>query len=423
LLEGLNGRRPRQIINLPPRHLKSFITSIAWPAFVLGVQPSTRIICVSYSDELAKNLARDFNRLIQSPWYCGVFFDTRFARITANEATTQQGGGRYATSVAGTLTGRGADLIIVDDPIKPDDALSDGLRNDLNHWYSTTLYSRLDDKAHSALIVVMQRLHLNDLTGHLEDSGGYHKLAFAAVARQDELIDLGRGRQHWRKKGELLHPSRENQQVIDGLKRAMGSQMFAAQYQQAPQATEGDLFRRHWLHRTTQMPNLRHGYLVLSVDTALSEAATADYSAMTLIHATEGRFCVLNAVRGRWSYEELKQRVLNIYNQHPDTLEIVVERQGVGISLLTYLNSQHIRAWSYQPKHPKAVRALHVVPTFEGGGFEILDLPGGSNNWVEPLIEEFVAFPQGRHDDWVDSVVQVVLMRRYHVAPSSIYTY
>jgi predicted phage terminase large subunit-like protein len=419
LLEGLAGRRLRQIINLAPRHLKSFIASVVWPAYVLGVQPSTRIIGISYSDDLARTHARDFNRLIQSPWYGRVFPQTRFTRITANEVSTDQGGGRYATSVAGTLTGRGADLIIVDDPIKPDDALSDTLRNDLNVWYSTTLYSRLDDKAHSGLIVVMQRLHLNDLTGYLEDGGGYHKLAFAAVALQDEVIELGGGRQHVRRKGDLLHPARENQQVIDGVKRAMGSQMFAAQYQQAPQATEGDLLRREWLRRTTQMPNLRNGYLVLSIDTAFSEAATADYSAMTLIHACEGRFCVLNAVRGKWSYEDLKQRVLNIYNQHRDALEIVVERQGVGISLLTYLASQHIRVWHYQPKHSKSVRALLAVPTFEGGGFEVLDLPG-RNSWVEPLIEELVAFPEGRYKDWVDSVVQVILMRRYHGAPSSI---
>ena len=173
---------PRLIINLPPRQLKSFIVSVALPAFILGMDPSAKIICISYSDDLAKALARDFKRIIESAWYRTVFPDVRPTKMTESEFVTDQGGTRYATSVGGTLTGRGGDFIIIDDPIKPEEALSDKARQSTNEWYKSTLLSRLDDKAKSVLILVMQRLHVNDLTGFVEASGGFHKLALPAIA-------------------------------------------------------------------------------------------------------------------------------------------------------------------------------------------------------------------------------------------------
>ena len=233
--------------NLPPRQLKSFIVSVAPAAFIIGMDPSAKIICISYSDELAKALSRDFRRIIESEWYRAVFPNVETTKMTENEFATSAGGGRYATSIGGTLTGRGGDFIIVDDPIKPDDTLSDKTRQAANEWYRSTLLSRLDHKARSVLILVMQRLHVNDLTGFVEEGGGFHKLALPAIAWQDEIIALRGNEVYHRQRGEPLNPERETLDTLGDIRDQIGSYNFAAQYQQRPETPDGELFKRKYL--------------------------------------------------------------------------------------------------------------------------------------------------------------------------------
>src|SRR5467141_556708 len=162
------GRIRRLIINLPPRHLKSLLASIAFPAWCLGHDPSAQILCVSYAQDLADKLARDCRSIMMSPWYRQIF-PTRLAphRQAVQEFITTRQGYRLATSTGGVLTGRGADLILIDDPLKPEEALSEARRNATNDWYANTLYSRLNDKRHGAVVIIMQRLHEDDLVGHV----------------------------------------------------------------------------------------------------------------------------------------------------------------------------------------------------------------------------------------------------------------
>src|SRR5437870_10838669 len=154
------GKIRRLIINLPPRHLKSLLASIAFPAWCLGHDPSAQILCVSYAQELADKLARDCRSIMMSPWYWQIF-PTRLAphRQAVQEFITTRQGYRLATSTGGVLTGRGADIIVIDDPLKPDEALSGAQRQACNEWYDHTLYSRLNDKRHGAIVIIMQRLH------------------------------------------------------------------------------------------------------------------------------------------------------------------------------------------------------------------------------------------------------------------------
>lgn len=194
LEENLAGRKPQIVINIPPRSLKSFTVSVAWIAFVLTRDPTLKIFCVSYSDEMARTLGRDFNRLVQSDWYRMLFPHVRFTKVTEDNVITDQGGYRAALSVNGSITGRGADLVIIDDPLNAKDASSDKKRLDVNEWYQGTLLSRRDDKQRSGIILVMQRLHVNDLTGFVEPSGDFYKLSFPAIAVRDEVIALGGGR-------------------------------------------------------------------------------------------------------------------------------------------------------------------------------------------------------------------------------------
>ena len=232
------GRIRRLIINLPPRHLKSLLASIAFPAWCLGRDPSAQILCVSYAQELADKLARDCRGIMMSPWYRQIF-PTRLAphRQAVQEFITTRQGYRLATSTGGVLTGRGADIILIDDPLKPEEALSEAQRQAANDWFDHTLYSRLNDKRHGAIVIIMQRLHEDDLVGHVLGQEQWEILSFPAIAEKDEehrIETILQPKCFRRRQGEALHPDREPLEVLDRIRRTIGEYNFAGQYQQSP---------------------------------------------------------------------------------------------------------------------------------------------------------------------------------------------
>src|SRR3989440_720239 len=221
------GRIRRLIINLPPRHLKSLMASIAFPAWCLGHDPSAQILCVSYAQDLADKLARDCRGIMTSPWYRQIF-RTRLAphRQAVQEFITTRQGYRLATSTGGVLTGRGADIILIDDPLKPEEALSEAQRNAANDWFVHTLYSRLNDKRCGAIVIIMQRLHEDDLVGHVLALEPWEVLSFPAIAEADEVHQIETiwgTRCFSRRRGEALHPDREPLEY-PALKRAVREQ-------------------------------------------------------------------------------------------------------------------------------------------------------------------------------------------------------
>src|SRR5690348_16171534 len=189
LADIANGKTRRLIINLPPRSLKSIAASVALVAWYLGHNPSAEVICASYGSDLAKKFAFDCRKIMTSAWYEAIF-PTRVDRKKSgvDDFYTIQNGARLATSVGGTLTGRGGDLVVIDDPAKPDEMLSDVQRESVNRWFKCTVYSRLNDKAKARIVVAMQRLHVDDLTGHLLREGGepWQLLKLAAKAETEE---------------------------------------------------------------------------------------------------------------------------------------------------------------------------------------------------------------------------------------------
>src|SRR5213078_2823630 len=219
------GDVTRLLINQPPRSLKSICASVAYVAWLLGHDPTRRVIVVSYSNEFAAELHRQFRMVIDAPWYRALFPAMRPARDSGTELITTRGGSRYATSVGGTLTGRGADLIIVDDPLKAEDAHSEPALRRVNEWYGGTLVSRLNDKQTGPILIVIQRLHENDLAGHLLGQGGWQHLDLPAIAIEDGVIPTGPGKQHSRRAGDVLQPGRENKEVLERIKGEITSLM------------------------------------------------------------------------------------------------------------------------------------------------------------------------------------------------------
>jgi hypothetical protein len=277
------GKIRRLIINVAPRHLKSLLASIAFPAWCLGHDPSAQILCVRYAQDLADKLARDCRSIVMSPWYRQIF-PTRLAphRQAVQEFITTRQGYRLATSTGGVLTGRGADIILIDDPLKPEEALSDAQRKAANEWYDHTLYSRLNDKRHGAIVIIMQRLHEDDLVGHVLAQEGWEVLSFPAIAEADEehrIETIWAPRCFRRRQGEALHPDREPLEVLDRIRRTIGEYNFAGQYQQSPAPLGGGLVKAEWFkrYRENERPE-RFERIVQSWDTANKATELSDFS-------------------------------------------------------------------------------------------------------------------------------------------------
>jgi predicted phage terminase large subunit-like protein len=420
LMESRAGHIRRLAINLPPRHLKSCICSVAWPAFLLGCDPTVKVMCVSYSDDLVKSLANDFRRVLKSAWYRRAFPEVKIAKDSANDVVTEDGGCRLAISVGGSLTGRGADFIIIDDPIKPVDALSDNLRNGVNDWFKSTLLSRLDDQQHSVLTLVMQRVHMNDLTGFMQDRGGVTKLALPAIAPVAQNIALGPALVYRRVAGELLQPELQPLSVLQTIRDDIGKFNFCAQYLQAPEMPNGDQFKREWFQLTPHPPKVQYPHFHwVSIDAAASNSERADYSAITEVYIDERGFFVLGSERGHWDYEALLERALRHKNRHPE-IGFVIENAGPGISLYQHLAKRYENVFKITHRTDKQFRAGTVAPVFRNKNVFVVNEPG--NTWVEPFIAEFMAFPRGRHDDQVDSLVTLMYYLRAHQLSTNFYS-
>lgn len=418
LSEVLKGNTRRLIMTVPPRNLKSILTSVAFPAFLLGQDPTRKIIGVSYSEALARKHSNDFRALIRSELYRRIFPATRISssKDTENEVMTTLRGFRLATSVGGTLTGRGGDLVIIDDPIKPEDAHSETVRETLKHWYSHTLLSRLNSKSENAIVVVMQRLHTDDLVGHLLEQGVWTHLNLPAIAEERCNVPIGDGLYHVREAGELLHPERESQAVLDELKAAMGSIEFSAQYQQMPVPLGGNLIKWSWFKFYDEAPNPQPGdKLIVSWDTALTSNELSDYSACVVMLVRKETTFILDVVRARLEYPELKRVVLfnhSRWRRATANYALLVEEKGSGFSLIQDLRRDHIHAIGIKPEGDKIMRMAAQTAHIEAGG---VHLPKNAP-WIEEFKKEMLAFPSGKHDDQIDALSQA-LRRAFEPGP------
>jgi predicted phage terminase large subunit-like protein len=401
LSQVAKGYSRRLIITLPPRSLKSICASVALPAWFLGHYPWERVVVVSYSDFLSRTHANDFRRVVNHPLYQATFPAMRLDRDTDREITTTERGKRIATSIDGTLTGLGGNLIIIDDPIKLGDAMSDAVRERVIEWYRSTLLSRGDDKSETRIVVVMQRVHQNDLVGYLQEQGGFEVLNLPAIATKTESYDLGGGRTYTRLQGELLHPAHESVATLIELRREMGPIAFSAQYQQAPIPPGGTIIKMKWLTTTYDYVAIQPGdRIIISWDIALSEMETADYAACVVLLVRNEVFYILEVVRGRFPFETLKKKIIELKKRyHPSTL--LIEESPISLGLIQSLREQSINVTPYKPVTDKRARLIAQIDLFAGGSVRLPQRAG----WLEEFIAELLAFPGG-HDDQVDALTQ-----------------
>ena len=409
LMRVMRGELRRLIINVPPRAGKSIIASVSWPLFVLGHDPAKRIICVSHTEDLARKFAVDRRFVAQQPWYQRTFPAMRLASPKPRdlELVTSARGGCLATGVGGGILGRGADVIVVDDPIKAIDALSQAERRRVAEFYDNTLITRLNDKQAGAVVIIMQRLHQDDLVGHVLERDEWEVVSLPAIATDTTVHRLSDvpGDVHRRDAGDLLHPQREPQEVLEQVRRSQGSLTFQAQYQQEPVPAGGNVIQRGWLrfYDDVDTPE-QFDRTIVSWDTASTLGEHNDYSVGTVWGSFGCDYYLLDVVRARWETPDLRREIIAL-SAHWEADATVIEDTELGRALLHDLRrTEAIRPVLQRPRYDKEARLLAQSARFEAGQ---VHLPRDAS-WLAAYMDELLAFPNGRHDDQVDSTSQAL---------------
>ena len=403
------GEVLRLAIALPPRSLKSIIASIAYPAWLLGLDPTTKIVCASYGQSLSEPFARECRKIMLSAWYRRLFPATRFTtpRPAAHELETTAGGYRLAASVGGSITGKGADYFIVDDPTKPEEAMSEVVRVRANEWARHTLFTRHNNKSTGRTIIAMQRLHQDDMIGHVAELSDLKVLSFSAIAQHDETYQIrtpfGTYR-HTRAEGEALHAEREPLEVLQVQRKALGEIHFAAQYLQMPAPPSGNYVDPAWFATfdPASLPNFDE--VVQSWDCASKDNQRSDYTVCTTWGRKGKQFYLLNVLRKRLKFPDLKRAVVEQARIF-DARHVVIEDCAAGIALIQQLKEDGFyKLQPFKPKGDKVERLQAQTAVMEAG---LVFLPANAP-WKEDYLFELMMFPASKYDDQVDSTSQAL---------------
>jgi len=397
------GELKRLIVNMPPRHTKSEFASFLFPAWMMGLNPKLKIIQTTHTAELSYRFGRKIRNLMSEKEYMDVFKGVKLSEDSkaAGRWETNKGGEYFAAGTGGAITGRGADLLIIDDPHSEQDALSATALDNAYEWYTSGPRQRLQPGG--AIVIVMTRWSVKDLTGKLMAA------QTEPMADKWEVVEFPAVL-----KNKAMWPGYWNKKELDGVKASLSEQKWQAQWQQKPVSEEGSIIKREWwkIWPKEKIPNLLH--VIQSYDTAYTKSETADYSAITTwgvfkpVEHGPPSIILLKSKKGRWEFPELKRIALEEYKYwEPET--IIIEAKASGLPLTHELRQVGIPVVTYTPSkgNDKHVRVNSVAPIFEAG-----QVWCPSERWAEEVIEECAAFPYGDHDDLVDSTTQALLRFR-----------
>ncbi|MGC2107199.1 MAG: phage terminase large subunit [Candidatus Acidiferrum sp.] len=409
----------RLIINVPPRHMKSLTVTVFFPAWVWAAEPHTRFICSSFADSLATKHNLDRRTIIESPWYQSLWGDRVEIAADQNQKTeflNTARGHMIATSVGGSITGKGGNIVIVDDPHNPLQVLSETARNTAINHFSQALSTRLDDPRRDAIIVVMQRLHEQDLTGHLLEQQGWDHLFLPAEAEREERWKFPiKGTIHTRQPGELLWPERFPQKVLDDAKVRLGSYAYAGQYQQRPSPAEGGILKRGWWRRYDTVPE-RFDQVIQSWDFTFKDSKGSDFVVGQVWGKVGANRYLLDQVRGRFTFSQSLGWMRTMSTRWPQAHAKLVEDKANGPAIIDTLRGEIPGIIPVQPLGSKIARAQAAAPELEAGNYH---LP--NSEYADEFIEECTAFPNGAHDDQVDAWSQAA--SRFRTSSSGIMEY
>ena len=399
------GELKRLIVNMPPRHTKSEFASIYFPSWVMGLKPDMKIMQTTHTADLSINFGRKVRNLMDSDEYAKLFSNVSLASDSksAGKWQTNKGGEYFAAGVGGAIAGRGADLLIIDDPHSEQDAMSINLLDSCYEWYTSGPRQRL--QPNGAIVIVMTRWSTADLTGRL--------LGRQVENRSDqwEVIELPA---IFEDSGNVLWPEFWKEEELLSVKASIPVSKWNAQYQQNPTSEEGAIIKRDWWQLWDKDDPPPCSYIIQSYDTAFSKKETADYSAITtwgVFKPKEGMgdaLILLDAIKGRWDFPELKAVAQEQYAEYEPDM-VLIEAQASGTPLTHELRAMGIPVVNYRPSrgNDKMTRVHSVSPVFEAGMVYAPD-----QGFADEVIEECAAFPFAQNDDYVDTTTQAILRFR-----------
>jgi len=406
----------RVIVSMPPRHGKSEFCSYWLPSWYLDLYPERRVILTSYGAELATGFSRrvrdNLRHLGTNDIDAEPLTQLSDSSTASHRFDTTEGGGMIAAGVGGPITGRGGQLLIIDDPVKNwEEAQSPTVRRKVVDWYRSTFYTRAEPG--STVVIIMTRWHEEDLAGFLEADGAddWRIVRMDAIhePREDEPPDpIGR------EPGDPLCPERYDLDALARFRRNSGPVIWSALYQQRPAPADGEVFRRDWFRICDRLPDA-FDELIQSWDMTFgSKSATASYVVGAVWGRRESKYYRLDEERGRWSFPETKDAVRRLTARWPGAHVKLVEKKANGAAIIEELDEEVGGFVEVEPDGSKYARAVAASPAFEGG--DVLLLRGVP--WLEDYIVEMCQFPNGANDDRVDETAQAV--RRFRGGGSGV---
>ncbi|MGB8364822.1 MAG: phage terminase large subunit [Rhizomicrobium sp.] len=364
------------------------------------------MLCTSYGEIPAKNFAGDCRSLMLSPFYEGLF-ETRLTedRQAIEEFKTTMGGARRGLSIHGSILSSGADLIVVDDPIKVEDAMSETLREKVNSLFYSSIDTRINRDT-GAIVIIMQRLHHNDLCGFVQKNENWEVLALPALAEKNELHRVGTPygpRFLERKKGEAIQPHRQSADSLRERQITRGSRTFDAQYQQKPHGAEGAIIEREWLvfYDANSKPQ-EFEAIIQSWDTGVKAGEHNSFSACTTWGIQNRNYYLLAVAHEQLDFRELKQRAIALAQEHPS--RILIEGESLGRALFSEMENDYPVELISVGSASKAQRLIAHINVFEAGRVFIPREGEG----IDAYIEELTTFPDSDFSDQVDSTTQAL---------------
>jgi len=407
-----NKESPRLMLFMPPRHGKSTLASVAFPAWHLGRHPNHEFISCSYSGSLAMNFSRKVRQLLREPVYKNVFEKSRLDKDSQSIESwqTTQGGGYVAAGVGGGITGKGAHVMVIDDPVKNrEDAESDNNREATWDWYTSTAYTRLSPGG--GILVILTRWHDDDLAGRLlkqaeEGADQWEVIKYPAIAEVDETF---------RKYGESLHPERYNVDALEQIRKAIGPRDWSALYQQNPVSDEGDYFSRDMI-RYYEDEDIEYAQLnyYCAWDLAIGQRDRNDYSVGIVVGVDEyDNLFVVDVVRGKYDGFELVEQILDLYETWRPGI-VGIERGHIEMALGPFLQKRTRERGLSEAyfkdlkvgRRDKEARARAIQGRMQQG---MVYFPKDAV-WTGTMVAELLRFPNGAHDDQVDALAWIGLM-------------
>ena len=409
------GKIPRLLINVPPRYMKSLLVSVFWPTWEWITYPNRRWIFTSYSEALSLKHSLDRRTLLQSDWYqarWGTRVQLAADQNVKGEVTNPARGMMIATSIGGSITGKGGDRIVIDDPHNPMQAESDVQREAALEYFRRTLSTRLDDKKRGAMVLVMQRLHERDLSARFLELEPVHICLPAEAETPTHIVFPGSGRIITRDTGDVLWPEREGPAVLAKQKVLLGSADYAGQYQQRPAPAGGLIFQRDWFRFYDELPAGLE--IAQSWDMAFKDGKDNDYVVGLVAGRCGADIYLIHRVKGQWAFGESCRQVEALTRRYPDTGTILIEDAANGPAIIDALTHRIAGIIAVSPEGGKRARAQAVQPRIEAGNVHLPNpRPHGTlipeRAWVEDFLHQLTVFPRGVHDDDVDAFTQLLV--------------